>query len=103
MTDPVIVKQDGLFLLCMDDGDIHPASDQGLYFHDMRHISAETLRVDTGKLISILADASEGHEAHFELTNSARLAVRRKKCLGTDYTQYVAIENYTATDAELTL
>ena len=43
-SQPVVAKQGSLFLLSTDDGDVRADSDQGLYFHDMRYISAETLR-----------------------------------------------------------
>src|SRR5579872_5935617 len=45
-TQPVVAKHGSVFLLTADDGDIRSGSDQGLYFHDMRYISAETLRFD---------------------------------------------------------
>src|ERR671938_2158579 len=66
---PVVAKQGSLFLLSTEDGDVRADSDQGLYFHDMRYLSAETLRLDGRPPVSLQADASEGHRALFELTN----------------------------------
>jgi glycogen debranching enzyme len=113
---PVVVKQGSLFLLCTEDGDLQADSDQGLYFHDMRYLSAETLRLDGRPPVSLLADASEGHRALFELTNpdleddsgeirvrKEALGIRREKCLGDDYTEVITIQNYVPEPAELTL
>src|SRR5437763_6014430 len=67
--EPVVAKRGSLFLLCSEDGDVLPSSDQGLYFHDMRYLSAQTLRLNGQPLVSLLADAGEGHRVVFELTN----------------------------------
>jgi glycogen debranching enzyme-like protein len=56
---PVVAKQGNLFLLSTDDGDLLANSDQGLYFHDMRYLSAQTLRLDNAPLVSLVADASD--------------------------------------------
>ncbi len=113
---PVVTKLGSIFLLGTADGDIQANSDQGLYFHDMRYLSAETLRVSSAPAVSLLADASEGHRALFELTNpdledeagqlrvhKEALGIRREKCLGDDYTETITIQNYTAEAAELTV
>ncbi len=94
---PVVLKQASLFLLCTDVGDMQPESDQGLYFHDMRDLSRQDLRVNGSSLVSLLADAGDGHRAVFELTNhdlddehgqlsigKESLGVRREKLLGDD-------------------
>src|SRR5918911_262435 len=113
---PVVAKQGGLFLLSTDDGDIQADSDQGLYFHDMRYLNAETLRLDGRPPVSLLADASEGHCALFELTNpdleadtgevrvrKEALGIRREKCLGDDYTEVITIQNYVPGTTEFSL
>jgi glycogen debranching enzyme len=110
VVQPTVVKQGSIFLLCTDLGDIQADSDQGLYFNDMRYLSAESLRLDGQAPVVLLADASDGYRAVFELTNprlkGARketLGVRREKCLGDGYTQTLTIENYAASVAELSL
>jgi glycogen debranching enzyme len=107
---PIVVKQGSMFLLCNDLGDIQADSDQGLYFNDMRYLSAETLRLDGLAPVSLLADASQGYRAVFELTNpnlqgvrKETLGVRREKCLGDDYIETLTIENYSAQAADVTL
>lgn len=113
---PVVAKQGSLFLLCMPDGDVQGNSDQGVYFHDMRYLSAETLRLNQQPLVSLLADAGDGHRALFVLTNpdladadgtlrvrKEALGIRREKCLGDDYTEIIAVQNYVREPAEFTL
>jgi glycogen debranching enzyme len=113
---PVVVKQGSLFLLTTDSGDVQAHSDQGLYFHDMRYVSAETLRLDEAPLVPLLADASEGHRALFELTNpdvadgsgnvrvrKEALGIRREKWLADAYTEVITIQNYVAEPAEFAL
>src|ERR687883_2154090 len=113
---PVVAKQGSLFLLSTEDGDVRADSDQGLYFHDMRYLSAETLRLEGRPPVSLLADASEGHRVLFELTNpdleddsgdirvrKEALGIRREKCLGDDYTEVITIQNYVPEPAEFTL
>ena len=46
-----------------------PTRTRMLYFHDMRYFSAESLRFNDTPPVSLLADASQGHVAVFELTN----------------------------------
>ena len=113
---PTVIKQGSVFLLCTDDGDIQADSDQGLYFHDMRYLSTEGLRLDGVAPVSLLADASEGYRALFELTNpdllgksgevrvrKEALGIRREKRLGDDYTQTLTIENYTSEAVDVSL
>ncbi len=115
-TQPVVAKQGNLFLLMTDAGDIRGDSDQGLYFHDMRYLSAETLRLSDTLPVSLLADASEGHRVLFELTNSdlqdgsgqlrvpkEALGIHREKCLGDDYTEVITIHNYSGKQAEFSV
>jgi glycogen debranching enzyme len=113
---PVVAKQGSLFLLSTDDGDIQADSDQGLYFHDMRYLSAETLRLDGRPLVSLLADAGDGHRALFELTNpdleddsgqvrvrKDALGIRRDRLLGDNYTEVITVQNYVTEPAEFAL
>ena len=114
---PVVAKQGGLFLLCTENGEIQADSDQGLYFHDMRYLSAETLRLDGSPPVSLLADASEGHRVLCELTNpdledegsaevrvrKEALAIHREKLLGDTYSETITVHNYVTEPAELTL
>src|ERR687886_150875 len=113
---PVVAKQGSLFLLCTDDGDVRADSDQGVYFHDMRYLSAETLRLNGVPLVVLLADASQGDRVLFELTNpdladhsgaigvrKEALGIRREKCLGDDYAQVITVQNYLPDSVEFTL
>jgi glycogen debranching enzyme len=113
---PVVAKQGSLFLLSTDTGDILAHSDQGLYFHDMRYLSASRLRLSGQPPVSLLADAGEGHRAVFELTNldlcdasgAARvrketLRVRRERSLGGDYTEVISVQNYAPETAQFDL
>ena len=115
-SQPVVAKQGSLFLLCDDDGDIQADSDQGVYFHDMRYISAESVRFNDTPPVSLLADASKGHLALFELTNldledatgevrvrKEGLGIRREKCLGDEYTEIITVQNYISEPAEFSL
>ncbi len=113
---PVVIKQGSVFLLCTDDGDIRADSDQGLYFHDMRYLSVQTLRLNGVPPVSLLADASAGYRGLFELTNpdiqdesgqlvlrKETLGIRREKCLGDDFVEVITIRNFVPEPAELTL
>src|SRR5918912_921643 len=113
---PVVAKQGGLFVLSTQDGDIDRDSDQGVYFHDMRYLSAETLRLNGVPLVVLLADASQGDRVLFELTNpdladhsgaigvrKEALGIRREKCLGDDYAEVISVQNYLPDSVEFTL
>lgn len=104
---PVVLKQAALFLLCLEDGDVLGESDEGLYFHDMRHLSAQTLRLSGQPPVSLLADASKGWYGLFELTNpdlhdadgklivrKETIGIRREKKLGNDYTEQLTLTNF---------
>src|SRR5262249_22298672 len=69
IVQPVVAKQGALFLLSAETGDIEEHTDQGLYFHDMRYLSAGTLHLNGHTPVLLLADASEGNRQIFELTN----------------------------------
>ena len=114
--EAVVVKEGSLFLLCMQDGDIRDASHQGLYFHDMRHLSKQTLRLSGQPTMSLLADPDAGDRAVFELTNAdlhgrkcevrvrkQALGIRREKSLGDGYVETITIRNYMSEPAEFTL
>jgi len=103
-------------LLCTREGDILPRSDQGLYFHDMRYLSEQTLRLDGMPLVSLLASAGDGHRAVFELTNpdipnedgalrarKETLGIRREKLLGRAYVETLTVENFAFEPVDLHL
>jgi glycogen debranching enzyme len=112
---PIVLKQAALFLLCLQDGDVLDDSDEGLYFHDMRHLSAQTLRLAGAPPVSLLSDASKGWYGLFELTNpdlheggslSVRketIGIRREKQLGNDYSERLTITNFGDEPATFTL
>jgi glycogen debranching enzyme len=112
---PVVLKQAALFLLCLQDGDVLDDSDEGLYFHDMRHLSAQTLRLAGQPPVSLLADASKGWYGLFELTNpdlhadgslavrKETIGIRREKKLGNDYGERLTITNFGDARAAFTL
>ena len=104
LVQPLVLKQGNLFLLCTDDGDILADTDQGLYFHDMRHLSAATLTLDGAQAVVLLADAGDGHRAIHQLTDSRqRLGLRREKVLGDAFTETITLDNYTSQPVECTL
>ncbi len=115
-SQPVIVKRGAVFRLCADDGDIAPDSEQGLYFRDMRYLSAETLRINGVPLVSLLADAGDGDRGIFALTNpdiqeadgtllvrKDTLGISRETRIGEDLTEQITIHNYVAEPAAFTL
>ena len=73
VSQPVVAKQGALFLLSADNGDIEEHTDQGLYFHDMRHLSAYTLHLNGQLPVVLLADASEGNRELFEFDEPRHL------------------------------
>jgi glycogen debranching enzyme len=112
----IVVKQGNLFLLYLRDGDILTPSEQGLYFHDMRYLSLQTLRLNGSQLVSRQASVSECANAAFDLTNpdlldaagnrcvrKETLGIQRRKCLGGTYTETLTIHNYTWEPAVFTL
>ncbi|HEY7061090.1 MAG TPA: glycogen debranching N-terminal domain-containing protein [Chloroflexota bacterium] len=115
-SQPIVLKQGGVFLLCDDDGDICPDSEQGLYLHDMRYLSGETLRLNGVPLVSLLADAGDGDRGVFGLTNpdiqdadgklrirKDTLGISREKRLDDDFTETITVRNYAAAPAAFTL
>ncbi|MDQ6908819.1 MAG: hypothetical protein M3176_18535, partial [Chloroflexota bacterium] len=71
------LKQGPLFLLTDDSGDIPPQTmgeddrGLGLYFHDMRHLDAVSLRVNDARFTPLLTTADRGHTGIIEMTNPA--------------------------------
>ena len=115
-SQPVVVKRGAVFRLCADDGDILPDSEQGLYFHDMRYLSVETLRLNGVPLVSLLADAGDGSRGVFALTNpdvqdadgtllvrKDTLGITREIEIGDEVTEAITIHNYAAERAAFTL
>jgi glycogen debranching enzyme len=112
----VVAKHDSLFLLSDDVGDILPGSDEGLYFHDMRHLSAHTLRLNGSAPVSLLADASDGDHVVFELSNldlrdesgtvqvpKESLAIRRERSLDDDWSEKITVCNFGRSTADLSI
>ena len=86
-----MAKQGALFVLSADNGDIEEHTDQGLYFHDMRYLSACALRLNGSMPVVLLSDATDGNRQIFEMTNldlRGRMArsVCPKRCLPFDAT-----------------
>jgi len=108
------IKHNQVFLLTDDTGDIRPQDHgYGLYFRDMRHLDQLELRLHGQPLISLLADASAGSEAVFELTNRElhladgqtlareRISVRRTISLHEGLKQTVEARNLSQTRVTL--
>ena len=66
-SQPVVLKEGAVFLLCAEDGDVLSDSEQGLYLHDMRYVSGQALRLDGAPLVPLLADAGVGNRGIFAL------------------------------------
>jgi len=105
--EPLVGKQGDVFLLCTPTGTILPESEQGIYFHDMRYLSRQSLRLNGQPPVSLLATAAEGSTLLFELTNPdlsderGQLAIRKEalgirveKSLQVPYGETVTIVNY---------
>jgi glycogen debranching enzyme len=116
VAQPVVTKQGGLFLISADTGDVQEHTDQGLYFHDMRYLSACTLRLNGQAPVVLLADASEGNRVLFELTNldicdvhgevrlpKEMLVLRRDRSLADVFTETLIIQNFAHQPAEFEL
>jgi glycogen debranching enzyme len=114
--EPVVAKQGSLVLLSNANGEIISNSDQGLYFHDMRYLSMQTLRLNGQPLMCLLSDAADGDRLVFELTNldvrddsgavvllREAVVVRCERTLGDGYADVVTVQNYSRASVELTL
>jgi glycogen debranching enzyme len=71
LTDAIVLKEEGVFLMSLRDGTIpvtgtHPL---GLYLDDCRHLSGHELRVAGVMPRLLVASAPTGAEAIYELTN----------------------------------
>ena len=113
---PVVGKQGDVFLLCTTTGDIEPHSEQGIYFHDMRYLSAQTLRLGGVAPVSLLATAEDGAAPLFELTNpdltdddgnlmlrKESLGIRVNKRLDVPYRESYEVVNYLSHAVTFTL
>ena len=107
VVQPVVAKQGALFVLSADNGDIEEHTDQGLYFHDMRYLSACALRLNGSMPVVLLSDATDGNRQIFEMTNldlrgedgtvrlpKEMLAVRRDRTLAEDCIESITVESY---------
>lgn len=116
-TPPVVIKHGDVAVLCSHDGDLLRESDQGIYFHDMRYLSCQQLKLNgLSSLTSLLADVSGGHRGLFELTNpdicdqsgevairKETLGIRREKIVDSEITENITIRNYTTEPVEVSL
>src|SRR4051812_41842487 len=71
LSDALVLKEGGAFLVCLQDGTVplrrsHPL---GLYLDDCRHLSGHELRVGGARPRLLVASATTGADAVHELTN----------------------------------
>ena len=115
-SQPVVGKQGDVFLLCTPTGEILPHSEQGIYFHDMRHLSGQTIRLSGETPVSLLATAADGAAPLFELTNpdltgdhgelvvrKEALGIRVQKRLDVPYRETYEVVNYLGHPVQLSL
>jgi glycogen debranching enzyme len=71
ISDASVIKDDGLFFLCRNDGSVggHEGHGLGLYFHDCRYLSRYELRIRGRLPESLLATSGDGFRSVFQLTN----------------------------------
>src|SRR5260221_3470407 len=76
-------KAGSLVVLCGSDGDIDSQANegQGLYFHDMRHLSLATLRLEGQRLSVLLSTDDLGDRSICELANPELVLQVPKHCL----------------------
>lgn len=104
--DAVTVKYDQVFLLAAQTGDIlRNEHGYGLYFHDTEYLDQIEMHVNGALCISLLANASRGSVARFELTNpdielsdgtsleKEHLSIQRSYDLEHGIAQTVAVRN----------
>lgn len=102
----VTTKYNQVFMLCDGQGDIVPDDHgYGLYFRDMCYLDQLELRLCGQRPIPLLADASKGSQAVFELTNphlrlldgrplpKERLSIRRSYMLHHRVTMQLEVHN----------
>ncbi|HEU5424939.1 MAG TPA: glycogen debranching N-terminal domain-containing protein [Nitrolancea sp.] len=106
--DSMALKQGNMFLTCTQSGDILRGTDLGLYFHDMRYLSEQSLQIEEQQPVYLFAGlVSGGGGATYQLTNpdihdkdgvalirKDSIGIRRDKMLGNEYTETVTVENY---------
>jgi glycogen debranching enzyme len=108
------IKQNQVFLLTNDAGDILPRDyGYGLYFRDMCYLNQLEFRLQGELGVPLLADASAGNRGVFELTNpelrlpdgrtlaKERLSIQRVFALQEDITQSVTLLNLDQVDVAL--
>ncbi|HKW20987.1 MAG TPA: glycogen debranching N-terminal domain-containing protein [Ktedonobacterales bacterium] len=104
--DAITIKYNQVFLLANNVGDIRPKDHgYGMYFRDMCYLDQMELRLQGQPGVPLLADASAGNQAVYELTNprlqlpdgrilsKERLSVRRVVSLKDGMTQTIEINN----------
>jgi glycogen debranching enzyme len=102
----ITIKYNQVFLLANSVGDIRPRDlGYGMYFRDMCYLDQMELRLQGQPGVPLLADASAGNQAVYELTNprlqlpdgrilsKERLSIRRAFSLKENVTQTIEINN----------
>src|SRR4051794_20998535 len=71
LSDAIVLKEAGAFLVCLRDGTVPVAGEHplGLYLDDCRHLSGHELRVAGVTPRLLVASAASGDEGVHELTN----------------------------------
>ena len=71
IANAIALKDDDLFLLCENNGNLPIESDQGfgIYFHDCRFLKGYELTIAGTRPNALSANAVHGYMAEFELTN----------------------------------
>ncbi len=115
------LKQGALFMLVDDAGDIPPQTmgdddhGLGLYFHDMRHLDAVSLRVNDARFTPLLTTSDRGHTGIIEMTNpelddghggtipKGTIGLRSKMTLSDTVRDELTLQNFGTETADLTL
>lgn len=117
---PVLTSKTGsIFGICADDGDIDSGLSRahGLYFHDMRFLDRETLRLNGQRLSVLLGTDEQGDRTISELTNHAiplddddghvfrkeTLGIRRERVLSDRVEETVQLHNFNDEAIDLSL
>lgn len=104
------VKRGGLFALSAADGDIDESGHDayGVYFHDMRFLVRDLLRLNGCRLSVLLASDEKGSESVTELTNpefqpskgvvvpKETIGVRRVRRLSRDVVEEIRLTNFSS-------
>src|SRR5690348_7819440 len=112
----VTTKYNQVFMLCANTGDMIPdRNGSGLYFRDMCFLDHLELLLSGQHAISLLADAGEGSQAVFELTNpqieladgrtlpKERLSIKRAYTLHHQINQTIDVHNLDREDVAFDL